>query len=320
MTASSGARSPVVREEGMPPGSGGRSVARSRAGTRILGLLLVPLLAVGCAGRKPVSEEIFKDQEMSVKLVAQKDRSGDWIEKGFEHPWKVDDQTLNALLSSIVFNKGSVIIGRKKLHPAFPEAERERLLDPIREAFARANPDQYVEFAFHQRRSWTVFQRVYFTDGILFRKDGRLNCAFRNLGFEELSGIDGEYEPYRGDPTEKPARTQWRLVPQEGQFLTPGDGGGLFAAKAFTNWIQLDLNRPWEVVETPEVEEAPPESEPAAEEATGEEPAPMTKEEVQERIRFLEELYRDGALSEAAYREKRKALEAQYGALPGESP
>lgn len=285
----------------------------------VLPCLLALVLAVGCARVKTVSQDIYSTSTIQVKLVEQVEKSGEPVPKGYAHPWQVDSEDLNAMLESIHYRQ-SVLFLNRKLQEAFPMPERQNLLEPLREAFARAGPDQAVDFSFVYRRKWTIFQREYITDGVMFQKDGRFNCAFRNLAYEDMVDPEGASQPFQGDPTERPYRTNWTLVPGEGQVLVEG-GSGLFGPKAYTNWIQLDLSCDW-ISQVKPAEEVPA---PESSERTGtekqEEPpqgtaASSEREEIEERLHFLEELYKEGSLSKYSYEKKKGDLQMRLEALP----
>lgn len=298
----------------------------------LVGLLVLSALA-GCARSRSSFQEIYRDENIQVRLVEQKDTSGNTIPRGFDHPWPVDAETLQRLLASIQYQRG-VLVQRSKVRDVFPADVRARLLEPLRKAFEQAGPDQAVDFSFLRRETTlAVFQREYLTDGILFRKEGAFHCALRNLAFETLGGPETGDNPFTGDPTENPLRTDWNWVLKEGQSLARSSSSGLFAQKEFPNWIVLDLARfgargesarpetagaaagvgaavPG-VVPAPSVEKEPsaPVAAPAlqAPAAPPSQPAALPPE-VKERLRFLDELHQEGALSDEAYAQKKREL------------
>jgi len=144
---------------------------------------------------------------------------------------------------------------------------------------------------------------------VLFRKDGKLNCAFRNLAFEDLADPEGSGEPFRGDPTQEPVRTSWVLFVGPGQNIVKKESSGLFGGRKFPNWIQLDLSRKWEE----------PEDEEEALSAELPEGEVSSREEIEKRLNFLEELRKEGAIQEESYQKIKKdllELLEQAGASP----
>ena len=285
---------------------------------QVLGLLLV---SMGCARSKVEYQEIFSDDRVHVRLAETREKSGEVAPKGYDHPWDLDIWTLEDMLESVRYKQGTAVFGGGKPEEAFPPVSRHLLLSHVRKAFAQANPDQAVDFSFiERRRALKVFRRVYLTDGLMFRKGGKLNIAFRNLGHEELGGEE-DAEPNREDPTASPVRTRWALVAGDGQALAKAQGSGILGSNTFTNWVELDLSWPWGVSEEEIIEKAMPGMGEALEslvESELEVPQPIvpSREEVQERMEFLEELHREGTISEDSYREKKRELDLLYENLP----
>jgi hypothetical protein len=284
---------------------------------QVLGLLLV---SMGCARSKVEYQEIFRDDRVHVRLAETRGKSGEVIQKGYDHPWDLDVWILEDMLESVRYKRGTAVFGGGKPEEAFPSRSRHLLLGHIQTAFAQAGPDQAVEFSFIEyRSSMKFFRRVYLTDGLMFRKGGKLNIAFRNLGYEELGGEE-DAEPNREDPTGSPMRTRWTLLAGDGQALAKAQGSGILGSDTFTNWVELDLSWPWGVSEEEIMEKAMPgmgEALEALVESELEIPQPTapSREEVQERMEFLEELHREGTISEDSYREKKRDLEILYDNL-----
>lgn len=312
-------------------------IVRSPVGTfraLLVGLLVFSALA-GCARSRSSFQEIYRDENILVRLVGQKDASGNTIPRGFDHPWPVDAETLQKLLSSIQYQRG-VLVRRSKVRDVFPADVCVGLVEPLRKAFEQAGPDQAVDFSFLRRETTlAVFQREYLTDGILFRKEGAFHCALRNLAFETLGGPETGDNPFAGDPTESPLRTDYNFVLKEGQSLARSSSSGVFTKKEFSNWIVLDLAeygagvesvRPETTSASPGVGAAVPGAAPAPSPSVGKEPsapvavptllapaAPASQPtalspEIEERLRFLDELRQEGALSDEAYAQKKREL------------
>ena len=58
---------------------------------QVLGLLLV---SVGCARSKVEYQEIFRDNRIHVRLAETREKSGEVVPKGYDHPWDLDILTL----------------------------------------------------------------------------------------------------------------------------------------------------------------------------------------------------------------------------------
>lgn len=281
-------------------------------------MLLCGLLC-SCTTIRPVSRDLVREGTKRVSLVEERDRAGAIVPRGFDHPWDVDGDALARLLSSILYRK-EILLYTGKPSRAFPEAELRSLLPHLQKAFAEAGPDQWVDFSFVQVKTWAVVQRRYLTDGILFRKGTTLHCAFRNIAYEERGSPEDSYGPYLENPTSRPVPAQWSLVPGEGQQLEAVEKPGLLGSKTYPNWIKLDIPAILgSASRQPAANEssAPP---PAAEveEHTGRS-GPQSRQEIEDRLLFLEELNRQGLIAPSSYQEKREELlrALELEAIPG---
>lgn len=280
--------------------------------------ILLPAVLVimisACAKVHPVSKDIVREDNLQVMLLEERDSSNKVVPRGFDHPWDVDITTLHKLLASINYQKG-ILFYKNKAQRAFPEEELKFLLPYLQKAFASAGPDQYVDFSFTQIKTWTILQRRYLTDGLLFRKGDTLHCAFRNIAYEERGGTEGSSGPYVQDPTSKPVPADWSFVLTEGQTLEYVERPGLLGSKTYPNWIKLDIpvllqHAPAEGVkqEQPKALATPPESAKGA--------VIQSRKEIEEKLRFLEELHKQGLIAPASYEEKRKELLHALETLP----
>jgi hypothetical protein len=268
-------------------------------------VLTLILMAAGCSKTKTVSETIFTGGGIKIRLLEKVEKEGgEPVPRGLDHPWDVQLEELDHLLGAILYQQ-TVMFFHGKKRRAFPGEKRLLMLKPIQEAFAKATPNQVVDFSFTHRWKWTIISRDTLTDGVLFRKDGKLNCAFRNLAFEDLADPEGSGEPFRGDPTQEPVRTSWVLSVGPGQELVKKESSGVFGGKKFPNWIRLDLSREWS---KPVDEETAAEIEEALAEPISEDATP-SRAEIEKRMNFLEELHEEGAIPKDSYEKKKKELQ-----------
>ena len=298
--------------------------------TRVLFLpAVLGTMLFACMKIHPVSKEIFREQNLQVRLLEERDHSDKVVVKGFDHPWEMDTKTLERLLASIHYQKGikHMLFYKNKPLRAFPEEELQAMLPHLQKAFSSATPDQYVDFSFIHKKSWAIFQRNYLTDGLLFRKGNNLHCAFRNIAFEEGGpGVEDSYGPFVENPTLKPVHGEWSFVLAEGQKLEYVEKPGLLGSKTYPNWIQLDLSfflqpssgeglkgeKPAAVVSPPPVTTQGAE----ASKGVSKEPVTLSRKEIEEKLRFLDELHGQGLIAPESYEEKRKELLRALEALP----
>jgi len=276
---------------------------------------------------KPLSRGFYRDQRIEIRLIRETDSREGIAANWFDHPWQVDLATLESLLGSITYRRFNKVLD------AFPSEIRTDLAAHLQRAFAKAEPDEVVDFSFTSGHAyWTVFKKRYLTDGVLFRRAGKLNCAFRNIAHETAVGSARSEQPWTGDPTKPHPRTDWELMPQEGmQFVR------------FPNWIQVDLAFDWaarkrpketETSAVPDRTELPgegpagaAESPPApaglspgaqlpAAQAGTEQSLSITRQEIDQRLRYLEELHREGDLTDKAYEQRKRELQKLMDQLP----
>ncbi len=302
--------------------------ARPRTWIRVRSLFFVQVLvllvvASGCARSRVHYEEIFRDDTVHVRLIERLDKSGEAVARNYEHPWDVEIEVLDDMLESVLYRKGKVVIGGGESKEAFPPLPRRALLKHVQSAFARASLHQAVDFSFvYTQSSLKIFRRVYLTDGIMFRQGGQLNIAFRNLFFEQMGGEEEDnFEPNREDPTGAPMRTSWTLVAGDGQSLAQGTGPDILGSNTYTNWVRLDLSWPWGVADAVTIEKAIPGMVDDLEtlfegDFTLPEPDAPSRAEIEERLQFLEELRREGTIGERSYIEKKRELDHLYNSAP----
>jgi len=293
------------RARAVPPHARGRRPWVRRGAAFLPVLALLGWVACGCAKVNTVSETVYSGDGIKIRLVEKVEKDGgEPVPRGFEQPWDASLGELDALLGSILYQQTVMFFHGKKRH-AFPVEKRLEMLKPLQEAFAKATPNQVVDFSFTNRKKWLVVTRDTLTDGVLFRKDGKLNCAFRNLAFEDMADPEGSGEPFRGDPTEEPVRTSWVLSVGPGQDLFENKSAGLFGSRKFPNWIRLDLSGKWD---RPGDEAVAASGEPAGGGEPAEEAEPTSRQEIQKRLDFLEELHKEGSIAEESYQKKKKDL------------
>ncbi len=289
----------------------------------------------GCAQNRSVIKDVARDDDIYVRLVKWVDNDSGNIRKlGNQHPWRVDIRTLNGILYSIKYEYLGLLSSKDK-NAAFPERERLKLLRPIMEAFAKAGPDEVVDFSFMVRKRFLyVMNRSTFNSGIMFVRDGKLNIAFRKLAFDGLEEFnDGISSSTVSDPTEKAIPSELTLVSGRGINLVPNRDAGFMSEKFFRTWVQVDLDMDWASVYNPGKLKkklrrkstliVPPEGssavvvEPATEKKEGyREVAPPAGKfdgypEIRHenpRLKLLQELYMDGTITREVYEERKKEI------------
>ncbi len=206
------------------------------------------LLLAGCAAPAFEKREIINSPEVQV-LLTREIVDGEVEKRGFEHPWIVDEFTLDAILASVKYHYVSLVADKTPV-PAFPKGLRKMLVPALVDAFSKATPDEMVYFACLGSRTFLyIAGKNYFTNGVMFVKNNRLNIAFRYLGLEGVDSMSEMPGAWRLDPRRKPQATGWILEEAPGMTLVkPQDTSGFLAIKQYNNWIRIDLDRKWQPV------------------------------------------------------------------------
>lgn len=207
--------------------------------------VLLSLFVSGCAAPRFEKREIVREPEFEVLLTRMvNDDKGE--SANFDHPWYVDEITLEGILSSVTFHYIS-LVGDKQPIAAFPQVMRTALVPYLVDAFSKAGPDEMVYFAYIGRRTYLyIAGKNYFTNGVMFVKNNRLNICFRYLSLEGPDRISDMPGAWRLDPRRKPQSAGWTLNEGAGMTLVrPANTSGLFAMKVYPNWIRIELDEDW---------------------------------------------------------------------------
>ena len=200
----------------------------------------------------------------------------------FEHPREIKTEDMARALGSLTyFQVSSYAMTAKKgdVSPLFTEADVAILAGPLCQALAAAGTEEWVDFSLTIFRGPQFFGSFRQTDGVMFWKDGKLNVAFRNLNVKtEVGQTQNTYDPTRGY--------------RASNHLVEGPGRTIKAE----NWVVIDpdaVPAPAPVV-APSVPGAPPVA------------APVRS--AKERLQELDQLKKDGLITDEEYQQKRKQI------------
>ncbi len=270
---------------------------------------------------RPVEE----GKRWRVRLVKYENAS-DFLKKGgFDHPYNFSLVKLNRILGSIYYSEPE-LFGKGKKTPLFDKKVRATLLVPFQKAFSMAQPDEVVDFAFMiSERSMVLFSHEYFTSGIMFIKDGKLNLVMRVVDYQ-VENYETALRQFVGDPTKRALKNPWHFVPGPGQSLKKAEksGWGIFQQDYYSNWLIIDLN--YEFSPAPLIKKKKrvkkellsPSSAPAPVKFE----TPLNREsviktpvrksiddpEIRRKLQLLRELYNSGEISRQTYERKKEEL------------
>lgn len=208
-------------------------------------LVIVPLfLAVSCAVLKRNEfRPVEKGENWRVRLTKFESGSDVVTKGGFDHPYNFSLLKLNRILGAIYYEDANVL-GKARKYQVFTSRVRVQLLKPIQKAFSVAKPDEVVDFSFMLKEQVMVFfANDFFTSGIMFVKDGKLNIVFRTINYKGVNYSEAVRQ-FVGDPTNRPIANPWKLIPGPGQTLkkAPKSSFSFFDMPYYTNWLIIDLD------------------------------------------------------------------------------
>jgi hypothetical protein len=232
----------------------------------------------------------------------------------FEHPAVLSAGRLEAALLEVRYlQPGLLGFGKKSAKPfaAFPPDEAAALSQYLSQALAKADSAQWVDFSWkvaRRKSEGSIFVNFLVHDGVVFIQNGKLNLAFRNLGYEQILENDTRN---RQDPTRNyggsydlvlPADAEWpaRLLDAHGQ-------------PARRNWIAFPLAALAEA--KPKLPETPAPQPlgqaPAAPATAPAAPAPapaVPERSVEDRLRELKSLRDQGLITPQDYEQKKQEI------------
>ncbi|OGP56853.1 MAG: hypothetical protein A2V67_18355 [Deltaproteobacteria bacterium RBG_13_61_14] len=223
----------------------------------------------------------------------------------FEHPAVIPAQELERVLLELEYVKPGLLPfskGGSKERELFPQADAAQLAPFLSQALKKADPSQWVEFSWKATRrlaqaSFLVKYLVH--DGVLFVKDGRLQIAFRNIGYEEILETD---MLSRLDPLRSYSGMYDLVLPPLGQWPAPNlDAQGEPARR---NWIAIPLDT---LAQIPEPVAAPAGGE-AQEPAVLPPSPPPAQRSAEARLQELKKLLDQDLITQEDYDRKKQEI------------
>ena len=206
---------------------------------KFVSLLLLITLTFGCSLSLPkkihkkssIVGATINDQNASVEIREELDEQGNVIKKNFKHPYYFTGSGLANILSSIYYNKKSLIkgSGRRKL---FRQEELQTIIPPIISAFSMATDSQDILVFSTSDKVLLSDRQSYFS---MFITDSDLNIVFSTIQSKK-NLTDGRAfrksnkDKFK-DPLDVKRSSSWNLVPMGGQRLASGR----------KNWLIVDL-------------------------------------------------------------------------------
>lgn len=252
-------------------------------------LVLAAALCACATGAGPGQQGgyLYRSDDQYVRLVP--------IEPGAPrnaHPFEITGDQLSRLLSSVGVSRATSIDEKR----VFTFEELDTIVPPLVEALSRAAPDQDVVFAVAGHQG--MFGRLSpesITTGRLFVRDDALNLIFglmqARLDIGELNNTGVRPKVVPGSRAHDAGNDVWELDPGLGRLN--GERG---------DWVVFERS----AIPAPA---AAPARAPARErQVQPERTTPARVDEIERRLRVLDELRERGAITDEEYLERRQAI------------
>jgi len=185
---------------------------------------------ISCAHTRSVRTKIYEDRRTNVTLREWVNRDNKQVNKHYDQPVDFALDDLKYLLGSIAYQE-KTLFGWSDVKRVFTADELYRTTPHLVTAFAQADGGGEVLFRLRSAKPGLIFSAERISDGIMFVKDGKLNCLFSNIDMRS------ETDLYEGNPRKYYAGALWSLVANNWQKLVEDDSG------IHHNWIEIDIER-----------------------------------------------------------------------------
>jgi hypothetical protein len=185
------------------------------------------------------------DQDVSVDIREKLDEEGNVIKKSFNHPYSFTEARLANILSSVYYEGGEYITGKREKR-VFRKEELQNIIPPIISAFSMANDSQDILVFSSPHKGLLADTRSYFS---MFITNNELNIVFSTIKSKKSRISDaraiqmGTYSRSNKtkfkDPFDVKRSSRWSLVPMEGQRLESERQNWLIIG--FTNYGDSNL-------------------------------------------------------------------------------
>jgi hypothetical protein len=264
-------------------------------------LLAAALLAATGCGTRYTRAPVYVDDFMKVVLRAEL-REGEPVARGFAHPATISGVRLAHVLAQIDVRINTGSEGRGERRPAIHADLVYPLGERLSEALSQANPDQEVVVeAYRQERRLGLFTQRFATSFVAWvGEDELLHLALSRLDWEVPKGQEEELrEPAVGRQV-----MAFRTLASEG--VDP-----VGPQQVAVHWRDERFRQPTNVHVGPRgtmtrrtilMQEEAPEEAPAIQDTLPTDPDALRA------LAELEEARRSGAVSEAEYQSRRRAI------------
>lgn len=258
---------------------------------------LAPLFS-SCTETIRLTKAVHESPDRYVMLNAHYGEDVSWAAKPFAHPLVLEEHDWARLLAglSVKPRRGLLSIGMAPdVREAFDKEERQYLARYLAEGFARARPDQWVEFFLRRRRDHDLIE---VTSGAFFATSDRIHLALAN--YRHALSMPFIQEQMRHDPMRPAGEPFYEVVP--GPYQSVQAVAGDLNRPLFSHLSEVDIQYR-AILSSPVTPRTGQDSFDAQPWSSQSQP-----DQVRERLRALQKLWEQGLITKEEYQAQRQRI------------
>ncbi len=270
---------------------------RKNIGFLVLLICFISFNFSGCGGKR-TGEKTLEVEDFKLGYTNKADGGPEVSELELQHPFKISENQLLRQMARLYYENYALLGEEGRIFTKKDMLLMKRLLT---KALNSARKENIITFDVNSDEGNTV--------GILFASNGNLNWRFQEIRGVKYSLTRNRIARYG---------TAWRLVPKKGQRYHTSSK--LLGAKQETNWIVSRLGpikKRYRVIKKRSTSPRPSESNstkmaPSVKDSETPSSNPTIDPKLEEKLRFLKQLYQNQLIDEEEYQKKRKDLLDRY--------
>ncbi len=258
---------------------------------------LIPLFS-SCTETIRLTKAVHDSPDRYVLLNARYGEDVSWAAKPFAHPLVMEEQDWARLLAglSVKPRKGLLSIGMTPdAREAFDREERQYLARYLAEGFAKARPDQWVEFFLSRRRDHDLAE---VTSGAFFATSDRIHLVLAN--YRHALSMPFIQEQMRHDPLRPAGESFYEVTP--GPYHSVQAVAGNMNRPLFSHLSDVDIQYR-AVLSSPTTARAEQGESRAQSGSTENQP-----DQIRERLKTLQKLLEHGLITKDEYQAQRQRI------------
>ena len=258
---------------------------------------LVPLFS-SCTETIRLTKAVHESPDRYVMLNARYGEDVSWVAKPFAHPLVMEEQDWARLLAGISVKprRGLLSIGMAPdAREAFDKEERQYLARYLAEGFAKARPDQWVEFFLSRRRDHDL---VEITSGAFFSTSDRIHLVLAN--YRHALSMPFIQEQMRHDPVRPAGESFYEVVP--GPYQSVQAVAGNMNRPLFSHLSDVDIQ--YRAILSSSRAPRTGQDDFNAQSGSSE----SQPDQIRERLKMLQKLWEQGLITKEEYQAQRQRI------------